>query len=269
MSNRGFEVKLQRLANESQRTQIPYQPPMIEFARNPSDFYLWWRMLYYVYHLPDPGDFPKVTPFDLNTYGILRRYVTTCESLARSGFLNTGRNYILGTSNGQLAEDSLLEGPDEDFTRSAAVLFRQLYEPHEAASFNRARNLLSEHVSQHGARSDTEELVDILRQWRLAHTDLLKAPLPLIADNAAMAYRSGGPRLPVDLGDLPSPPELFRLFAYGDLIHWGERRDELAAYKQNAGLDLVLQVNFLESLLPLSHFYLGFGVLVKSAIALG
>lgn len=268
MSSGGFEVKLHRLANESQHIQIPYSPPMVELARNPRDFHMWWRMLYYVYRLPDPGSFPRVTPFDHEVYEVLRRYVTTCESLARSGFVNTVRNYTLGTRNGQLTEDSFLEGPDEESIRSMAVLFRQLYEPSEAASFNRVRKLLSEHVSQNTSRSDAKDLVDTLRNWRLVHVDLLKAPLPLIADNAAMAYGSGGPRRPVYLGDLPSPPELFRLFAYGDLIHWGAMRHELAAYKQNVAHDLILQVNLLESLVPLSHFYMGFGVLAKHAIGL-
>lgn len=100
MRSGGFELKLHRLARESQHTQIPYPPPMVELARNPRDFDMWWRMLYYVYRLPNPGGFPRVTPFDHEVYEVLLRYVTTCESLARSSFVNTVRNYTLGTSNG-------------------------------------------------------------------------------------------------------------------------------------------------------------------------
>lgn len=266
MSSDGYTVRGQRLASESQRFPLPYPVPMIEFASNPRDFDFWWRMLYYVYRLPDPASFPRVAPFSHDDYVVLTRYLSTCESLARSGFLNTVRNYTLAQSNGKLSETSFLEGPDEEATRSMSVLFRQLYQPSELASFNRVRNLLSKHVSARITGSDARGMLDILKAWQLAQVDLLKAPLPLTTDNAVMAYDSGTPRQPVALGDLPTPPELFKVFAYGDLIHWGETRHELATYRKNVAWDLLLQVNLLESMLPLSHLYIGFGVLVQHAI---
>ncbi len=69
-------------------------------------------------------------------------------------------------------------------------------------------------------------------------------------------------------GEDVKPQELLSLFQYGDLIHWDRHAGALSAL---AGDDLLYKyatMHFLEVVIQLSHFYLGYSLLVARAMAI-
>ncbi|CAL9296414.1 hypothetical protein SUDANB52_02536 [Streptomyces sp. SudanB52_2052] len=63
------------------------------------------------------------------------------------------------------------------------------------------------------------------------------------------------------------PEALVRLFQYGDLIHWGEGAEELGHLSNDEFNHAWNTLRYLEIVIQLSHFYLGYSLLAKAAIS--
>ena len=67
-------------------------------------------------------------------------------------------------------------------------------------------------------------------------------------------------------GEEYSPHYLIGLFNYGEDIHWGDRRDELAAFNRDPFWSGWQRLYFFEAVSSLAYVYLGFSVLVEAAL---
>ncbi len=63
-----------------------------------------------------------------------------------------------------------------------------------------------------------------------------------------------------------SPTQLFSTYQYGDLIHWGSKRDALRAVESDPFDSAWTRIQFLDAATALTHLYLGFALIVKAAL---
>lgn len=61
-----------------------------------------------------------------------------------------------------------------------------------------------------------------------------------------------------------SPEQLISLYQYGDLIHWGKKRDELAEAADDPVLEGLYRITFMETMLVFAHIYLGFAKVIEA-----
>ncbi|GGN80125.1 hypothetical protein GCM10010112_55260 [Actinoplanes lobatus] len=148
-----------------------------------------------------------------------------------------------------------------EVTRGFAVAFRQLYEPGESASFLKAYNAVAR---QARPQWGDDENWQALAQWRAAHGKLRAKPLKVLSseklfpDRGAIGVPGDGP---------PYPEEIISTYNYGDLIHWGSKRQELSALGRTEFDSAWNQLRFLEAVGGLSHLYIGFGGVVANILA--
>lgn len=225
-------VHATRACDESQKIELQFDPPMMSLGTRSRGFIYWWKMIQYVYALPNPFEFPYVGTFSSADTRVLQRFVRICEEVARSRLVNypTAWSISLDPSPGG-DKTSFIDAPDSEVMRAGAVTFRQLFKGSEQASFNVVRNLVARQVNQLGAQAPAGA-GETLRAWRVAHTEMSAAPLPHIADEASTAMWQRRARKKPDLPDVMSTHNLAEVFSYGDLIHWGEHAATREAFGQ-------------------------------------
>jgi len=154
--------------------------------------------------------------------------------------------------------------PSKEAIRGTTVLFRQLASAEEPVSYDNVRKLIGRRIHEL-AEARQEERKEYQRRWNRAHRQLNARSLVAMADRKALQEMGGHPSLPVP-GEDDKPQELLSLFQYGDLIHWGRHA---GALKTLTGDDLSYNyavMSFLQAMIQLSHFYLGYSLLIRRAV---
>jgi hypothetical protein len=217
---------------------LPFPPPLMESAQDKRGFELHWKLISYVFQLPQPLAFP---PFESGTLRsedapAIRRFIETSRDLAASSFISSRRSVKFT----QDAQSDVVMTVDNRLSKDVVVgfstLFRQLYSGHDPGSFK--------HV--HGIASNGQ-----LRAYSIDDLALRK----LADSNQAL------PPTPKDL----SPEQLLSLYWSGDLIHWGRERDELAALLSDPHIRELRDAEFAKSITGLAHLYFGFAELLAAA----
>ena len=70
-------------------------------------------------------------------------------------------------------------------------------------------------------------------------------------------------------GEIPdegSPQTLISTFSYGDHLHWGDRREQVARWQADQFMGPWQRIRFLEALAGLSYLYIRYAVLVARTI---
>jgi hypothetical protein len=70
----------------------------------------------------------------------------------------------------------------------------------------------------------------------------------------------------LDFQEEHSPAQLMSLFAYGDLLHWGKKRDVVAALEADEFAGIDRRSAFLQAAVVLAHVHMGFAELVRTAL---
>lgn len=248
-------------------TRLRFDPPLAERGANPDGFEFWWKMLEFVFSLPDPATFPPLTrPPHVKERDKLERFAITAGELAQSTLLS--------------ADDSVTVHPDEkndeervetSFTskealRGFVVLFRQVHstEKSDPASFVRVRQTLKQ-TNERAGDDHTEERNRQIDAWAQARGRLLTENLKVLV---GQKLRDGGqwPGPIPGEGEL-SPQQLISGYQYGDLIHWGHGRETVEAVAKDPFRAAWQQMAFLEAVTGLAHLYIGFSVLVSAALS--
>ena len=155
-------------------------------------------------------------------------------------------------------------GPPAEALRGTTVLFRQLASNDEPASFLKVRKIIGKHVHEtsDAQRGKREELHTA---WKRAHAGLREGLLRTTADlKVANAIHRNQPVGGEDV----RPQHVLSLFQYGDLIHWGRHAADFEVLASDGFDYSMARSHFIDVLMQLSHFYLGYAVLVRSAMAL-
>lgn len=253
-----------RCASLALKRPLMFRPPMMELASNGSNFIFWWKLLAFVFEPPDPSRFPALGPFSPQETRVLQRFVHACEQLATSRLINYPIKSKLQFGQGT-TEESFIDRPDDEVMRGALTLFRQIYVGSEPASFGTVKNIIARRARDSAGERGAEALRQIA-VWVKAHSDLERAPLPMIADEAVMAFQDGRERAEVDWPDFMRPRVLVETYAYGDFIHWGERVDERQAFGSSPTMEVMAMGDLLDVICGFGHLYMGFARAVEQAM---
>jgi hypothetical protein len=247
-------------------TALPYPlafpPPYADRSDKPLGYAHWWQYMQLVFDLPDPSKFPRLDSFSSEENLVLDRFMETCEELSEATILSHDTNMTITLNDGE--PDIVANFPKKEAIRGAAVLFRQLNSPDELASYGKARNIISRHTREM-ADHDRDQRKEWQARWGRAAGKLNAQLLTAMADRKVLTQMGAHPDTPV-VGEDVSPTTLISIFQYGDLIHWGRRgEDHRALMTQDSVLAQRDTMNYLESVIQLSHYYLGYSLLVRAA----
>lgn len=248
-------------------TALPYAlsfpPPYADRSEKPLGYSHWWQYMQLVFDLPNPSKFPRLGDFSPEEDLILDRFLETCEELSEATILSHDTSMTVSfEADGE--PEIIANFPKKEAIRGAAVLFRQLNSTEERACYAKVRNIISRHVNELG-----DEHRDQRKEWHVrwgrAAGKLNAHLLTAMADRKVLEQMGAHRDSPV-VGEDVSPTSLISIFQYGDLIHWGRRGEEhKALMEQDSFLAQRDQMNYLESVIQLSHFYLGYSLLVRAS----
>jgi len=243
--------------------ELEFPPPLAEKSAWPDSFTYHWKLLQFVFALPDPRAFPSVAGvWSSDDLTVLRRFCSAAEDLAESTLLAKPQGMTMRISKGGLPEIDR-SFVSAEITRGFAVLFRQFYSHEERASFLKVHNVISK-ANAKLADERQERRRDQLVSWRRAHAALLNKTLKVqVGERLRRLQLWPGP-IPGEDG--PSPAQLISIFNYGELIHWGRHSEAYEALGADDFNEAWHRLSFLESVAALSHLYLGFSLLVRKAM---
>jgi len=168
-TRQAITLSLERYYASALKRPLAFRPPLMDLATTPRNFIFWWKLLNYVFDLPDPSLFPALGPFSRDEARVLQRFVHSSEQLATSRLINHPVKWQLRGGQG-VDSEGYIDRPDDELMRGALTLFRQVYVGAEPASFGVVKNILARR-----ARSRGEAGTEALRQigmWAQAHSDL-------------------------------------------------------------------------------------------------
>lgn len=244
---------------EAQRQVLRFPPPMLEHARDPARLEFGWRLLQYCFDFPDPAS-AKKSELELSIADsrIIGRFVGKAVSLAKSPFLAhpTGMTVTVKREGGLQLEDVTTRFPEEESERGFLTLLRQFAHADEPASFKRVQA-----IAMAADRDESDLNADLLRSWGKYHKKLLhRSP-------ESWAYIKGSPPgtpytdIPLASGTA-RVDEMMRTYFYGDIIHFGEGRDDLEALDEDEFLSAHNRMNLFGGASGLAKFYMGYATVL-------
>jgi hypothetical protein len=266
LAARGFEGLLQP-------RPMPFTVPMIDRASNPKGFDFVWQQIHYAFDLPNPAKFPPLSGLSAEELSVLQRFVVTAEKLAASTLLNASDGVTIHFSG---ADNPGLEKIETnwsaaDVTTGFATLFRQIYADDEKASFNTVQGILMRHTKA-TADADTETRDAMLRAWGSA---VGKSRQQSVRKSALLKMMDEGLMPPLPEKELehypdPEPPaKTISTYFYGDHIHWDDKQGHASVVSGRDPFDDAwYRMAFLEAVAGLSHLFIGYAVLVRTAASL-
>ena len=245
---------------------IGFPPPLAEHSDDPEAFDFNWHLIQFVFGLPDPGGFPPFTErVAQDSLIVLRRYTTAAAELAESAFLAHPTGVTVNVLDGGLDEQIERCFPPRENVRGFSVLFRQFYSHDEPASCKAVQNVLWR-LNNQAADSSVDSRGNYLRAWSRAAGRLRVYSLKLLVSKRLEEQGQIGPG-PHANEHLPGPEMLISTYSYGEDIHWGKHRDQVAAYGNSAFDSAWTRMACFEAMVDLAHIYLGFAQLVEAALA--
>ncbi|SPL98689.1 unnamed protein product [[Actinomadura] parvosata subsp. kistnae] len=246
------------------KVKLKFRPPYIETAARPEAFEMWWKWLTYVFDLPDPARAPRLTlPLSKDNKDLVERYMLSIDDLLESSLLNVEQRFAYNVTADGVEENLQREFLSREVSRGVAVTFRQFYAPKEEASFERVYKALCKrlkgeppHVREAGMR--------VLTPWHQAHNKLRGHSLKqLVRKKMVEDGVMGGPY--VAFGYERPPEVLISYYQYGDLIHWGEKREPLAKVAaEDPVLEGMYRITFMEAMFVFAHIYMGFAKVIEA-----
>ena len=244
---------------------LAFPPPFAEYSANPGIFESTWHLIQFVFDLPDPRAFPPFADAPSgDSLRVLSRYSAAARDLAESSFLAHPAEvtvHVLDDGAGERIEKSF--APRENI-RGFAVLFRQFHSNGESASFNAAQRTLRQlNKRVDGDLATARE--DYLRIWGRAAGKLRGFPLNILVGKKLQAqgnWHSG------ELAGEQNPPPdmLISIYNYGEDIHWGEKRDQIATLGESPFDSTWMRMACFNAMVSLAHVYLGFAQLIDAVL---
>lgn len=244
--------------------QPNFPPPMRSLGSEPAAFDFWWTQLEYVFGLSDPASFPPLTQtLDAESRKAIHRYVGTAEDLARSTVLNALDNRLTvredDATGAELIESTFSA---KDAQLGFAGLLRQMDIGKEQASYERVAGILWQ-AAEAATDHYRQERLDVLKSWSMAIKRLHGKSLNQLLRERFVEEGA----LVLDYDEPDSPEFLLSSFNYGDLLHWGLKRETIAKWEEDEFAHNDRRLAFLLAAAGLAHLYIGFGILARAAIS--
>lgn len=220
------------------------------------------KLLKYVFELPAAEKAPAFTsPLPEHARGLVDRYLLCVDDLHDSSLLTQDQGYTVRVSGG-VEEVTREEFLSRELSRGVAITIRQLHSSDEPASFEKICDALFVHMK--GEPADVQDRGrPVVAAWRDAHNKLNGRPLMQFARKKAQSQGKYPPG-PIEFGHELAPEKLMSRYLYGDLVHWGRKRDELAAAAAEPAVEVAHRMNFMEAMLVFIHVYIGFAKVVEA-----
>lgn len=235
-----------------------FAPPYADLAFDRSKFEYFWAMATFAFELPDPESFPHfeeaITEDDLRT---ARRFIESCRELASYETISTDYAVSVSVVDGVVSHESTQLSREQ--MRGTAVLFRQLHGT-DKGSYNTVVSILSRLIEKIDDGGKPQR-IQLLKAWRSAYGALQRRTVVEIVRDKMYRFL-GSSRTDVNV----TPNELLASHFNGDLIHWGDRRDEHESH--DAVVRDMRQLDFLQSLSGLAHFYFGFSLMLARGLSI-
>ncbi len=237
-----------------------FTPPLIGRSPRPKNLYLMWRAFQHVFSdIVDPQTFPPLPDRPSgDDFEMYERYVLAAEELAESELL-CGEDWLTTTWDASGTIETEASFTSKEITRGFAGLLRQFDSPHEKASFGRVRGGLRV-ASAASTDGKADARCSQLDAWGRARGRLHGTEL------ARLARRAVAPAL--EYGNRHPPTHYMSVYNYGDLLHWGKKRDVFAKWEQDEFSKHHERMAFLEAATGLAYLYIGFSELVRTAVGL-
>lgn len=255
----GIQVHASTAESVISTMPLRWEPPRVQLARDSEAARHWWRQLLYAFDIEDPRTVPPL-PEALSTgdAATSERFVYVSAALAQSNVLSSNVSITVTPGAG---EEVLAQFPPIETQTGFSALLRQCDRPNEPASYRHVHAIL-----WRANELDRDDLRRAARQralegWSALIKSLHRRSLNQLVRDKLVAVE--GWRIFEYVEDL-SPEALIRAFNYGDLIHWGDRRPELATGDALSVADQ--RFAFLSASVGLAYALIGFGELVRAAI---
>lgn len=246
---------------------LRFPPPYADLSTNPQAFAYNWQLLEHAFHLPKPSSFPPYErTFEPSDLAAVRRYIAACRRLAGYSFVSFAEGMTVDTKNGTTKLETNFASFES--LSAYAVLFRQIHEQREGASFRVVHSILNRYARMTPEDAHDDLRKDHLRDWGRAVGKIMATMLKpyvarLVADSSHVI---GTNPTPVPHEDV-KPLEVMSRWNYGELIHWGDKRSDLeSALGRDEVWTALERMHVGESMIGLSHLYFGFSQLVARAI---
>lgn len=250
---------------------LAWKPPMRELFKDPDGADFTWRRLLYAFRLPDPQLFKPVhVALTTEERDLISRFVAHATSLAGTTLISSKDSMKVNIADFGDQETVTTDLSDPDVTIGFMALMRQCYAADEEASFSKVRKILEHRL--HDAGDETS--LGVLKKWRQAHARLMNDDLEalvqeqLILDHKMPAqfqdpdgnWSSAVVRAPA------TPSEMLRTLWYGDQLHWGSTRDQLAMIRADPFEDGMWEIATRQAATDFAHLYIGYAVLVDAVL---
>ena len=265
---RSLTVKSIPVEDSIRPVTLTFEPPLQSAGTDPTCFDYQWQQLTYLFNFDDPAAFvcviDKLTAEDR---ALLIRYVTTCRNLAGYTILNEKRGFNLSWKRRGSSAAVHADLPSHQEFSGFSATFRQLHNDGEAASFTKVWGIINRALTELGL--DEHDLATArasLKSWKKARGKLSqKAAATLICEALDPNPTQPDGNRPRTLKGIV-PEDLIRNFNYGDTLHWGNTREQLAELTNDP-----FNANFYKfccttTMTSLSHLYFGFAVLASAAL---
>lgn len=259
-------LHLESVAPDPSELRLDFPAPYSELSKRPEAFEFNWKLLNYLFALPDPSRFPAlIRPLSAEVHNAVDRYIHACRTIAEYSLLVADRSLQLSRESpfGPVAVSA--DMPSDEVIRGFVTLFRQL-STDDTASFGVVKNHIRDAVIAEGGVLAPSRRKTI-KLWQSARARLLETSLHDLAQMKALeaAWPKGLP-IPKPEGTY-TPAMLIDLFQYGEYIHWDGRRQEHAAIFKTPALGALLEFQFQSAQIGLTHLYLGFAKLAQAAVS--
>jgi len=183
--------------------------------------------------------------------------------------LNSDAEVNVEISDDGQSEQVTANFPPADALSGFSVLFRQYY-ANEAAGFQVVSKIMKK-LANNETDARAQARVDELKKWsraigrlrqfsveRLVHEKLAaEAVFPPLTSEEAATYP-----------DLEIPQQAISAYFYGEHIHWGDKSVLLEQRAEDSFDEATYLLGYLKAATGLAHMYLGYAVLVGTAIGL-
>lgn len=244
-------------------TRLSFPPPLADRSQRPEAFAFWWKLMQFVFDLPPPATFPSLPALPASAdLDALKRYTKAADDMAESAILGGGDriNLHIGDDGQEHVETNF---SSNELARGFTVLFRQFDAKKERASFLQAQRILR--VSNAEAHdTHVEGRRAHLTAWGKARGHLRGKSLRVRVGQKLVEQGRMPPGIPGEDG--MSPEQLISAYQYGDLIHWGDKREIVDVVSTDPFWEGWQRMLFLDAVAGLAHLYLGFSLVIRAAL---
>jgi hypothetical protein len=242
-----------------------WEPPLLDQMQNRDYAEFQWRRLQVAFpDLPDPAGVPAIprAAFASDEQDAIERYLNLASELAKASLFAADEQFTVSIDDdGSEAIEATRSA--RDITVGFLVTWRQFYSTAEDASFDKVRGYLTREAK------DTPAFEPI-KAWgkaagRLKGTHLEHLVLQGLAASGHIPEGAAAESTH-DPTNVDGPQMLISKQLYGDLVHWGDKRADLAAVASDDFMVAWERLGALEAAVTLGYAYIGFAGVIAAAI---